>query len=92
LIQAAGDHDDTIGLVVSVRIHNGVHFADILRSDEHRALRTERHRPGVLHLLGEHVSLKSRRQRGERRRVLTGGTRQARSKHTAAENNKKRPR
>ena len=41
LIEAAGDHHDTIGLVVPVGIHDRVHLADILRSDEHRALRTE---------------------------------------------------
>ena len=83
LIETAGDHHDTIGLVVAVGIHNGVDLAGILRSDEHRSLRTERHRAGVLHLLGEHVRLKScgQHQRGERRRALTGGDRQAGREH-----------
>ena len=79
LIETAGDHHDPIGLVIPVGIHDGVHLAGILRSDEHRALRTERHRAGVLHLLGEHLRLKSRGQHqwGERRRVLAGGRRRA---------------
>ena len=62
LIEAAGDHDDTIGLVVTVAIHHGVHFAAILRSDEHGSLWTEHHRAGVLDVLGEHFSVESSRQ------------------------------
>ena len=83
LIETAGDHHDTIGLVVPVSIHNGVHLAGILRSDEHRALRTECHRAGVLDLLGEHVRLESRgkhQRRGRPRTAavgLAGGGRQA---------------
>ena len=87
LIEAAGDHHDAIGLVVPVRIHDGVHLADILRADEHRALRTDRHRAGVLHLLGEHLRAKSRGQHQwrERRRALTGGRRQAGGQQAGAE-------
>jgi hypothetical protein len=88
LIETAGDHHDTIGLVILVRIHHGVDLAGILGTDEHRALRANRHRAGVLHLVGEDLRVESRGQHqwSERRRLLTGGGGQAGGQQACAEN------
>ena len=61
LVEAAGDDHDALGLVVAVTIDDGVDLARVLRSDEDRPFGPEHHRPGVLHLLGEHGGLESRR-------------------------------
>ncbi len=78
LIETAGDHHDAVRLVIAVAIDHGVDLAGVLRSDEHGPLRPERHRAGVVDVLGKHVSVESRRkhQRAKRRRRLTGGRRQ----------------
>jgi hypothetical protein len=61
LIQPAGNHHDTIRLIVLVRVDDRVHLADVLGTDEHRALWAQGHRARVLHLLGEDFRLEPSR-------------------------------
>ena len=74
LIETGRDHHDPVGLVVAVAIDDRVHLAGGSRSDEHGALRTERHRAGVRHVLGKHVSPKTsgKHQLAQWRRGLRG--------------------
>ena len=52
LIEATRDHHHAVGLVVAVAVDHRVHLAGRPRSDEHGALRAERHHPRVADVLG----------------------------------------
>ena len=60
LIEAAGDQHHPVGLVIAVAIDDCVHLAGPHRSDEHGALRTQRHLARVLDAVREHGDVESR--------------------------------
>ena len=62
LIEPTGDQHDPVRLVVTVAVHDRMHLASGPRSHEHGPAWSEDHLAGVLHLVGEHVGLKSRRK------------------------------
>ena len=61
LIETAGDHHDTISLVVAVAIDDRVYLAGEHRSDEHRAPRSERQLARIRHAVGEDGDVEARR-------------------------------
>jgi len=61
LTEPRGNRDHALGFVVAVAIDDGIDVARVLRTDEHGALRAQRHHARVGDVLSENLELETRR-------------------------------
>jgi hypothetical protein len=57
-----GDGDNPVSLISPVTDHDSINIPGRACADEQRAVRAQRHRPGVANVIGEDADVKPRRQ------------------------------